>query len=163
MASINEFKSAFTGLAKPTLFKVSGMGADRDLEFFVKSASLPEITDGIIEVPYMGRKIKVPGDRTWQSWEIQVINDESYNLRKFFEDWKSRISNPTDVFGSQSAQDIKEDAFVESLAQDGSTIARYQLVGCWPSTLGAVEFSTDSNDTIEEFSVTIEFDWMVRL
>lgn len=159
MATINDFKGAFENLARPTLYRVTGLGADRSLEFMCKASQIPEATVGVIEVPFMGRKIKIPGDRTFAEWTLTVMNDEKYTLRKYFEQWMEKIGKSGDVFGAQSSEDIKEDGFVEQLAQDGSVIAKYKLIGCFPSNIAAQDLAFDSNDTISEFSVTLMYDY----
>lgn len=163
MLNIDEFKGAFEGAARPTHFQISGMGADRSIGFMVKSAQIPASTLGVIEVPHMGRKIKVPGDRTFAEWPITVINDKKFTLRKHFEDWSTKINDHKKNTGTRDNESIKYDAYVDQLDDAGKVIARYRFVGCWPSEVGAIDLAKDSNDTLEEFPVTIQYDYWERL
>ena len=73
------------GGVRPHLFEVAGSfpgtGADEKIPFLVKAAQMPASTVGLIEVPWRGRKIKVPGDRTFAEWTITVLADGEYKLR----------------------------------------------------------------------------------
>ncbi len=160
--NIDSFKGAFDNLAKPTLFQVSGMGADRKMEFLCKGVQIPAGTIGIIEIPHKGRKIKIPGDRTYADWTITIINDNDFTLRTFFEQWQERINGAETNVGSLSNEAVKSDAFVSQLDASGKVVAQYQIVGAWPNEVSAIELNADSTDTVEEFTVTLAFDYWQR-
>jgi hypothetical protein len=163
MPSISDFKGSFTSLARPTLFKVEGLGAGREMEFLCKATSVPESTLGVIEVPFQGRKIKIPGDRTFAEWNLTIINDDRFVLRNYFEDWMGRIGGAADTFGeNNSVEAIKEDAQVSQLGIDGSVIATWSLTGCFPTIVAAQEFDAETTDTFSECSVTLAFDYFER-
>lgn len=160
--NIETFKSAFESLAKPTHFKVYGFGAGRELEFLCKAASLPATTIGVIEVPYMGRKIKYPGDRTYAEWTITIMNDSSFTTRNYFEDWASRINNPVTNIGIGDPATIKEDGYIDQLDANGNVLATYQMIGAWPMEVGSIETGWESTDTVEEYTVNLAYDYFVR-
>lgn len=165
MASLTEFKGRFDQIARPTLYKVSGMGPGESgqLEFFCKATSIPEATLGMIEVPYLGRKVKVPGDRTFVDWTITIIQDESFQLRRYFEDWMNAISDPNEIDAAlESIDDMKEDVLVQQLAQNGEVISEWNLIGAFPISVSAIELAFDSNDTPMEFTVSMSFDYFTR-
>jgi len=142
MPSIADFKGSFTALARPTLFQIRGLGAGRELEFLCKATSIPESTLGVIEVPFQGRKIKIPGDRSFAEWSLTVINDDRFILRNYFEDWMNSIGSASDTFGNNnSVESIKEDAQVSQLGLDGSIIATWNIIGAFPTAVAANEFS----------------------
>jgi hypothetical protein len=96
--NINDLRSQLVlGGAKPSLFQVqitnpvNGI-ADIKVPFMVKAATLPPSTLGTIEVPYFGRKIKLAGDRTFDTWAVTVINDEDFAVRNAMETWMSSIN-----------------------------------------------------------------------
>jgi len=161
---IDEFRGQIANFARPTLFKVSIPSIiDQTTEFLVKAANLPAATVGIIEVPYMGRKIKIPGDRTYSEWTITVMNDQSMVVRKQFEDWNNQLNDAEQNVGYNQIATVLHDAFVKQLATDGSVIAEYKLVGCFPSEVGEIEVSWESNDTIEEYQVTLAYQYWTRI
>jgi len=161
--NITNFKGSFAGLAKPTLFKVQGFGTNRQLEFMCKAAQLPPTTLGTIEVPYMGRKIKVPGDRIYPEWTLTVMNDDTFDLKKYFEDWVQRINHEVGNVGSPSVEAIKEDGSVFQLGVNDTVIAQYDIVGAFPTEVSAVELSFESNDTVSEFTLTLAYDYWSRV
>ena len=85
--NINELRSQLVfGGAKNSLFQVqisnpvTSIG-DLKVPFMVKASALPASTLGMIEVPYFGRKVKIAGDRTFEDWNVTVINDEDFLIR----------------------------------------------------------------------------------
>lgn len=161
---VTSFKSSFTDMARPDKFRVRGLGFNsQDLEFMCKAAQIPASTLGVIEVPYQGRKIKLPGDRTYAEWTITVMNSTEWNVREYFEDWSNKINNPELNRGVPIINAIKEDAQVEQLDVAGLVIARYELSGCWPSEVSPIELGWETTDTAEEFTVTLAFDYFNRV
>lgn len=160
---IDEFKGSVENLARPTLFKVTFPSIlDPQTEFLCKAANLPAATIGTIEVPYMGRKIKIAGDRTFADWTVSIINDKSMTIRKQLEDWGNTINDHELNVGPSIADTYKHDGFVQQLGTDGAVLAEYKLVGCWPSEIGEIELDWESNDTIETYSVTFAYDYWTR-
>ena len=88
-----EFQSRIKGAVRPNLFSVShnfpsGIIAADGLETFMcKSAALPASTVGTVELPFRGRVIKVPGDRTFESWTGTFYMDDAFELRGAYEKW----------------------------------------------------------------------------
>lgn len=134
-------------------------GPGRQLSFLCKAASLPPSQIGPIVVPFRGRQLKVPGDRVFPEWQITVINDTSFQIRDAFEKWMNgmndHISN-TGALGLTLAQDWK----VQQLSRQGGEVLRtYNFSSCWPSEVGPIELSYDNTDTIEEYTVTLNYQY----
>ena len=55
--------------------------------FSCKAANIPAMAVGTIDVPYFGRVIKVPGNKTFDNWTVTVINDEEFLIRNAMEKW----------------------------------------------------------------------------
>lgn len=159
--NLTNFKEAFQFEgARPTLFEanVFGGGVGPDFRFHCKSAQLPGKTFGTIEVPYFGRKIKVKGDQTFTEWTVTVLNETTFNVRNSFERWMAGMnSHETNIqsnaaYKNTTANVIQFDSF-------DNIIKRYDFVGIWPSDISPIDIAWDSNDTIEEFTVTLQYDW----
>ena len=56
-------------------------------------------------------------------------------------------------------QDYQADATVKQYTKDGQPAKEVKIVNCWPSSLGQIDLAWDSNDAIEEFEVTWQFDY----
>ena len=66
--NVNQFVSRLAGGgARANQFKVEFTALGQGIEFLARSAQIPALTIGEIAVPYRGRQIFVPGDRTVDS------------------------------------------------------------------------------------------------
>ena len=111
---------------------------------------------------YRGRKIKVPGDRTFAEWTITVLADGEYKLRDKFEAWSSSINshetnNSTEDTPLQGT--IYQDWQVYSLDRKGNQIKGYNFIGCWPSEISAIDLSHETTDSLAEFTVTLQYSY----
>ena len=177
--NIDQFRTAmqYDG-ARPNLFEVVlqfptfvevGGQASALSRFFVKTASLPGSTIGAVTVPYFGREVKVAGNRTFQDWSVTVLNDEDFTIRNAFERWHRGINgNKTNLRepGAASTSPITPgtsyavDAEVYQYAKIGGTpIKKYRFTGMFPNDIAQVDLDWGSNDTIEEFSVTLSYQY----
>jgi hypothetical protein len=166
--SINEIRSQLTfGGARPTLFQVqiqnpvNSLG-DLKVPFMVKAASQPPSALGVIEAPYMGRKVKLSGDRTFEPWTVTVINDEDFLIKNALEEWSHSINSHEGnltSFNSSSPLQYKAQAQITQFSKTGTPIRVYQFNGLWPSEISEVEMNWESTDTIQEFTVTFQYDW----
>ena len=155
------------GGARPTLFQVTniaGGGFDAEgaakLPFMVKAAQLPGSTLGTIEVPYFGRKIKIAGDRTFAEWTVTVINDEDFKIRNAMEAWSANINQHVGNKGAYLfTEDYKAEAQIVQYAKSGAVLREYTFTGLFPSEISPVEVSWETVDAIEEFTVTLQYDW----
>lgn len=157
------------GGARPTLFQIELTSPfDSDLNqiapFMVQATQLPSSTIGAIEVPYFGRKIKVAGDRTFDTWTINVMNDEDFKVRHAMERWHNAInslSGNLNQTGSSAPNNYKSQALVKQYgkADDQRPIREYKFYGIFPTDISTIDLDWNSTDTIEMFSVTFAYDW----
>ena len=168
MANINDFKAKLAGGgARPNQFKVTMPfpgyaqvgGEIEELAFLCRATQLPDMTIGVVNVPFRGRNIKIAGDRTYADWTITVINDTNFKLRNAFERWSNGINNATDGEGLTNPADYQVDAFVDQLDRNGATIKSYTLRGVFPTEIAAIELDYGTNDAIEEFGVTFAYQY----
>ncbi len=153
--------------ARPNLFEVEGTfpkGSNyTDLHFFCKAASIPASTLGIITIPWRGRTLKVAGDRTFEPWNVTIINDEDFKFRDAFEQWHNVINENASNLGiSNLASAYMQDWHVHQLNRQGLRVASYKMVDTWPSSVAAIELAYDTADAIEDFAVTLEYQYWVR-
>ena len=181
MPNIIDFKSKLNGGVRPNLYQVdidfparaigalngatkgSLMGETR---YLCRSTSLPTHSQGLIEVPFRGRFLKIPGDRTFEAWTATFYNTSDFNLRAAFENWIN-IANQTDenigVVGGLDA--LFTDVTVRQLSKDSaggknSVLRIYRLVDAWPTSVGAINVAFDSNDALEEFDVEFQYQYL---
>ena len=155
--------------ARPSLFlaqvnfpvTVPGGTEARDKSrFLIKATAIPGSTLGIIELPFMGRKIKLAGDRTFEDWSTTIINDEKFSVRAAIEAWSDSINglqSNTPTF-SQSIGYRTTGQVVQYSAR-GNQIRTYTFHNIWPSALAAIELAWETESTIEEFECTWTYDY----
>ena len=82
-----------------------------------------------------------------------------------FEAWSNAlnrmVSNVRDP--NISAEQYKVDLEVIQYGKDGSTIRSYQLIGAFPTAIGAIALNWESQNAIEEFGVNFSYDYWVPL
>jgi len=154
------------GGVRPHLFEVNGSfpgtGQDEKIPFLVKAAQLPASTVGVIEVPWRGRKVKVPGDRTFAEWTITILADAEYKLRDRFEAWSSLINTHetnNSVEGAPLGAEIYQDWQVYGLDRKGNQVKGYNFIGCWPSEIAAIDLNHETTDSLSEFTVTMQYSY----
>lgn len=160
--NLNEFKSALVGEgARGTLFQAQVSfpdgTADRNFTFTCRAAQLPGKTLGVIEVPYFGRKVKIAGDQTFAEWTVTIINDESFVTRNAFEKWMSGINQH--AANLRTNPSYTANALVTQYKKDGSEAKAYKFVGLFPADLAPIDVSWDANDALEEYTVTLQYQW----
>ena len=168
LRKITDFKSKLTGGgARANLFEVvltfpDAAAPDQVVldksRFLVKGANLPASNVQQIEVPFRGRILKVAGDRTFDSWTVTVINDTDFAIRSAFEKWMNVINRLSDNTGLTNPADYQSDAFVYQLDRDGSALRSYRFYDIFPTQVGPIELSYDSQG-IQEFTVELQVLW----
>ena len=140
--------------------------------FLVKAAQLPASNIAPILIPFRGRNLKVAGDRTFEPWTITIINDVDFKIRTAFERWMNLINKHEDNAGLTDPTAYQKDLFVRQLGRaslEGSTptsasqlpvLKMYQFHGTFPTNISDIALSYDSSDTIEEFSVELQVQWV---
>ena len=153
------------GGARPNLFKVtmalpSYVTAKVELaSYMVKATSMPASTIAPITVPFRGRQLQIAGDRTFDPWSVTVINDTDFNVRNSFEQWMNGINQHQENTGLTQPSSYMADMIVEQLDKDGTTKKTYNIRGVFPTNLGAIELSYDSENAIEEFEVEMQIQY----
>ena len=167
MTTIDEFKSnPLGGGARANQFEVwitdpqgLGIGLDRRrTSFLVRSASLPGMTLGEIAVPFRGRTIYLAGDRTFDEvWTTTFLNDTDFSIRNAMEKWSNGINDLVTGKGVSNPREYQTDLIVTQLDRSGKPdggLKSYIFRNAWPTTISAIDLTSDTADAIEEFEVT---------
>ena len=180
--NVNKFKASLKhGGARPSLFRVifdypSGIpDPPTKASFLVKSTTIPASTIGSYDVFYHGKAIHVAGDRTFDTWDTTIINDEDFGIRNTLESWMAAISNHSlntrdkSLFNTsggtyRSEGDVaryKSTLQVQQLSKAGENLRTYIFKGAWPSALSTINLDWSTQE-IEEFTCTWMYDsWFV--
>ena len=114
----------------------------------------------MVTVNFRGRQLKLAGDsRTFGDWTMTVLNDTDFKLYRAFERWMNEINNMTDNEGLTNPTDYQVDGFIDHLDRDGNSIKQYTIRGAFPTSLDGIALSYGTNDAIEDFGVTLSYQW----
>ena len=154
--NIHDFKQSFKGGVRPNLFRVSiqHLVGIPNIEFLCKAAQIPSSTIGNIDVPFRGRQLKVPGDRTFADWTVTVLNDPAFAIRASFEDWSAKITHHAVNVSSLDHSSVYGQAQVIQMGRGGEALRSYRVEDIYPTEIAAIDLGMDTNDTVEEYSVT---------
>ena len=155
--TISDFASNFRGGVRPNLFRVDIQGAPEsfnDFHFFCKGAPIPASTLTAIPVPFRGRQLQVPGDRTFEEWTVTVLNDVNWQHRSAMENWSNRINAHGANISDFNDLSFYGNALVLHLDRQGTVLRRYVLEDIFPTTISAIDLTSDANDTVEEYTVS---------
>jgi hypothetical protein len=132
------------------------------LTFLAKTSQIPGSTIGVVPLFYFGRELKFAGNRTFADWSITIINDEDFSVRRAFEQWMNSVNNHNanlrDTM-AYSPTDYSTDAYVTQFDKAGAVIKEYKFVGMFPTDLAPIDLDWGTNDSIEEFGVTLAYQW----
>ena len=154
--SIHDFSSKFRGGVRANLFNCrvtppNRSGVEEMFQFHCKGTSMPASTIGNIDVPYKGRQLKVPGDRTFADWTVTVFNDNGMRIRGIFENWMASIQHH-DV--NEGVMHPYGRAQVHQKDRAGDVMRTYTVDMIYPTEVAAIDVAWDSNDAVEEYAVT---------
>ena len=156
-----------TDLSEPT---IAGVAASKNsaVTYMCKSAALPATNVGTVELPFRGRVIKVPGDRSYETWTGTFYMDDAFALRSAYEKW-IELTNAVDK--NTASADIVDtwvdiqvtqlDKFGGDGAADGklTELRTYNLISAWPVSVSQISLAYDNNDSYEEFDVEFAYQY----
>ena len=164
MANIDDFKANLIGGgARANQFRVTvtpppgiAIGLDvRRTSFLVRALNLPAQALTPIEIPFRGRKIYIAGDREFaDEWTTTFMNDTDFMIRNAMERWSNGINDLADNTGVIAPADYQSDLTVEQLDRDDTVLKSYIFRSAWPTSVAAIDLTSDAADAIEEFEVT---------
>jgi len=124
----------------------------------IRAASMPAYTTGVLNLPYMGRQIPIPGDRTYEPWTCTVLNDISMSHRNRFEKWQDLINGQqSNLQGTTSYKELVTTIEIIQYDRNDNILAVKTLNNAWPSNVSAIELAYDQNDQEQTYTVTFVF------
>lgn len=169
LTQLSTLKDNLAGGSRPNLFQVditypAGVtDAVTNETLLCKAAAIPAMTMGQVEVPFKGRTIKLPGDRSFAEWAPTFISDGAFALRTKMENWinyiKSGDFSAATQRDSTTINDYYGTILVKQLDDFDAVVRTYQLELAFPTDLSAMEVSFDTVDAIQEFSVTFQYSY----
>ena len=187
--SINDFINAFKGGTRLNRFLVEGNinpaiegTANPISAFHIRSASLPEATVGPIAINHRGRTVTYPGDRTYQPWQITILDDHDgsqsgglSNLYGAFHDWHDKINshgantttypvatNPSSLWANNwivKLLPVNGESFTNtsSTSTNGLPGRAFKLFNVWPIAVGPLTLDMSQDNVLNSFAVTMMY------
>jgi hypothetical protein len=161
------------GGARPALFDilltppaiVPGAGGSAQYTLLAKAGSVPPAIVGDVQIPYFGRMVKYSGDREYPDWDITVLNDEDFVLRRILEAWSNEMNtSQTNQMTTQTHPlNYKASAIVTQYSKNNVPIASYQFDGLWPKVVDTMQLDWGNQNSIQEFNVTFAYDYWIPI
>ena len=163
---LSDFASVFKGGgARASLFEVSlsgtvPVGTLTNLKFLCRATTIPPSNIAPIDVPFLGRALKIAGDRTFEPWSTTILNDENFTIRDSLEGWMRLIKGHNNVRqGGQGAiADYQRTLHLTQFSRNGSPIKEWSFINAWPSAVSEIPLAWDA-PAIEEFTCTWNYDY----
>ena len=164
MASIDQFKAQLLGGGpRANRFRVFIPRSGDKIEFLCQSAQIPAAQVGVVEQQFRGTVLKLAGDRTFEPWNVTIINDIEFSSRSALENWQMDIQQMDSGEGQTSLDYLVDRAFVEQLNKDDSVLARYEFFNMFPTSIGAIDLSYETVDALETFDVEFQYSHWERV
>ena len=164
MAQIDDFKANLIGGgARANQFRITitpppgiAIGLDvRRTSFLVTAAAIPAIEMNFIAVPFRGRNIQYPGDRSDPGdWTSTFYNDTDFMIRNAMERWQNGINDYANNTGVINSADYQTDLFVEQLDRDDTVLKTYIFRSAYPLTVGEIALTSAEAGELETFDVS---------
>jgi hypothetical protein len=169
----NSFIAKLTdGGARASLFNVSitpqGDAPDgvelAQFKFICKGIQIPTNSVGVSTVNYMGRAVKLPGNRTYEDVTTTVINDEGYAFRNQVESWMGKLNSHAGNVRTSSHMakltGYTSTMYLTTFSKTGNESGPgWSFVNCFPTSLDQVDVNWEPNDSIMEYSITWAYDY----
>jgi hypothetical protein len=93
-------------------------------------------------------------------------------IRNAMEKWSNKINGhvtnvrpltPGNIETVGLGATYKTDATVTHFAKDGNQSRQYKFIGLWPSEISPIDLDWSTTDTLEEYTVTFQYDLWVNL
>ena len=163
---VDDFKSKLVGGgARSNMFKVTcnfPSYAQGDVElssFMIKGAQFPSSVVAPVPVLFRGRQLQLAGDRSFEPWNVTVINDSGMEVRNAMERWMNGMNSNVSNEGLSNPVDYMADAVVEQLDKGGNVTKKYDFRGIFPTNVAAIDLSYDNENAIEEFAVEFQIQY----
>lgn len=170
MANIDQFRAQLVGggarpsqfqvmLTFPTWVQSEYPGVAVNSSFLIKTASLPASNIQPIDVPFRGRVAKIAGERTFENWNVIIMNDNNFLIRNALEFWSKGILNHATTNGRIEPRSYIADLTVDQLDRNDEVLKQYKFYNCYPQTVSEIQLDYGNIAQIEEFQVQFSVDY----
>ena len=167
MSTIDKFKAKLRRSgARPTQYRVTvnfpsaiSQVDGETVSVLCKSAVIPPSILEAITIFFRGQPVNFAGERTYDDVTLTFYNEVDFGIHGPFVEWMNLIKEPNTSVGSTDTTEYQTDIKIEQLDRDDSVLATVILKNGFPTNVGEITLSYDEAQTIEEFPVTIKYDY----
>lgn len=168
------------GFARSNIFRIKNItgvfnSEDSDLLLYAQGGSIPGRTIASSKVSFKSFDFNVPMGASYPenlSWAVTFYCDRQFVLRDILETWSRKIFDEHKHISTTGLSDIEFtllNASNRGIAANNPTlnetrelieIRNYKLIGCYPTTVGAMSFSVGDAGQLATCNVTIAFQYV---
>ena len=132
---------------------IGGSGVDTTtLLLRAQSASLPERSQGRIEIPFQqGPKLQIPGKLEYpHTWDVTFVEGEDAQIMTAFYGWaQAMVNDVTNVASGVFPTDLATDVLFQLTSADGSTVtSEYTFHTAWVQKIGQVTMDYTNQEVV---------------
>lgn len=123
-----------------------------------KAVSIPAFNIGKLEIKRMGERLFIPTKQDLGEIQMTILCDDNMSQRKFLQSWMKHLVYDTD-YNYYKKLDTVYSNTIEILQLDGNynVVWGYEYNKVWPTSIGEIQYSHDSDTQITEFPATFCF------
>lgn len=142
----------------------SAVSFDEDDLVYIKGGQIPTRQIFVGTVPYMGLDFRVPGAAKYSGeFTANFWCDAQSKVRKLMEDWSVQIFDDATSTGDYFVPRETSVVDLQQIDPQFNEVSRYQLIGCFPSNVGDINYTIGGNGEAVEFEVTLSYHFWRRL
>ena len=170
MFHVDYLTAMFKDFSRPNMYRMEiELGSGRFYEFtkdknvskvemLAKSANMPNYEISKLEIRRMGVKIPLPASQSYGELQTVFISDDAQTQRKFLHAWmKHFVYDSDNNTYRKNANLLQNNIYLYQLDNNFEAVFGIKLEMCWPSLIGEIQYSHDSENQIVEFPVTFSY------
>lgn len=169
---VDYLKSKFTDFARPNLYRIEfwlpeSLTQDFDFlsaenkvktEMMCKTSMFPQFEITRQEIRRMGMKVSLPAATNYGDLQVTIMADDQYTQRKFLHAWMKRLVYDTDNnYLRKISTTLSCKIRMYQLDNNFDVVMCAIFDNAWPTNLGEVQLSFDSDSQLIEFPVTFTY------
>ena len=168
---VDFLKNAFNDFARPNLYKIEFvlptaansfgyMSSDYifKTEMTAKTVNIPAFDIGKLDIKRCGQHVSLPTTQNYGDVQLSLMCDDNYTQRKFLHSWMKHIIYDTDSNVYGKIHDILSCKMrIKQLDNQFNVIFAAEFNRVWPSSIGEIQLSSDSDSQIVEFPATFSY------
>lgn len=123
-----------------------------------RTSKTPPSTMGVIEVPFEGRTVPIPGDRSFEEFAVTILATNDMRVRNTLELWSEAMNgSESNTTTSLNYADLVRDHTFQLLDINDNVVKEYTLQDAWPTLVDGIDTDRGSMDSSSEFNVTFRY------